>query len=86
MKKPYWGCDTYYEYGMILVFAKNKQEAKMLTYKHFPSLEIEYINVRVRRAEDKWMALYDGSDYIDSYEGDYETWDEYWNWEVGQCS
>lgn len=78
-RKPYWGCDLHWEYGMILVFAENAKEAKKLTYKHFPNPEIDYLNVRVRRADDKWWAYYDPIfRYKDSYEGDCETWDEYW--------
>lgn len=80
--KPWWGANGDYHYGMILVFAKSRREAKLLTHKHFPC-EMDYIDVRVRRAEDKWMLFYDKfMPYMDSYPGDYKTWDEYWNKEI----
>lgn len=76
--KPYWATEKGSEWQM-LVFADNPTEAKKLFRKHSPTLDtVEWIYIRVWQAGDKWMGLYDGSDYVDSYEGDYETWGEYW--------
>ena len=82
--KPYWAKESGSDWKM-LVFAYNPNEAKSLFMKHSPTFDtVEWIYIRVWQAEEKWMALYDGSDYCDSYPGDYETWEEFWKWEMGE--
>lgn len=74
--KPYWGSDG--GEWVMLLFAKSASEAKSIFQKHTPTIDTpEWIHIRVWRADDKWMKLYNGSPYEDSC-GNYETWNEYW--------
>ena len=67
----------------MLVFAESPNEAKSIFMKCSPTFDtVEWVHIRVWQASGKWMALYDGSDYVDSC-GKYETWEEFWKWEMG---
>lgn len=75
--KAYWANNADPEW-QFLVFAENVREAKKVAFESMPC-ECEWIWVRVWLADQKWMKLYDRVfPYVDTYEGDYETWDEYW--------
>lgn len=67
----------------MLVFAKNRQEAKKIAYKHMP-FPCYYIDVRVWLTNQKWMKFYEGSDVIFSMpEMTDETWEDWLSrWEA----
>lgn len=77
--KPYF-CYDYdpHESGCVLVFDYDIRSAKPRGYNGFPYRPERYIDFRCYRAKDEYMffAESDKPHVVDSYEGDYETWDE----------
>lgn len=53
---PYFGSDMLDEYA-LLIFAPNRQQAKVLLNQNMPHSEYEYTDLRVRRAKDDYMLL-----------------------------
>ncbi|MDR9419473.1 hypothetical protein [Gracilimonas sp.] len=79
---PYWVYPKGDEWVM-LAFAETAREARKLGWKHSPVAEHEapYIDWRARRADDKWMKVYNGKEVIDSCPLPYDTFEQWWEGE-----
>jgi hypothetical protein len=64
--------------GMSLVFAPDRREAKRIGFREWPGWEREWIDARVRRADDRYrvFAASTAPHCVDAYDGDYETWED----------
>lgn len=64
----------------FLVFANNRQEAKVIGWRENPLMECEadYVDARVRRAKPEYrvFAQKNVPHAVDSYDSDVETWEE----------
>lgn len=71
--------DASYEWSM-LVFAPTRQKAKILAWENWPLIkgESSYLDIRAWKAGREFMvfAESDKPHVVESYEGDFETWQE----------
>lgn len=83
---PYFGSDMLSEYA-LLIFAHNRQEAKVLLNQNMPHSDYEYTDLRVRRANKDYMLIAESEEphVIDSFpwheefeqDGGEPSWDQY---------
>ncbi|MCP9290031.1 hypothetical protein [Gracilimonas sediminicola] len=80
--KPYFGSDMLEEYA-LLIFAENRQKAKVLLHNNMVHDDYEYIDLRVKRADDDYMLLAESEapHVLDSF-----PWDEEFEQDGGEPS